>query len=112
MWLSAWLSDVSPTVLPDPTTTFLQYGVTGAVAVMFIGFAYALFKRLDKSHERERQHLIDELEDANKRADAGVEEIRKLNDAFREKYSTVLGESMRAVSDALDMVRQLKRGGE
>lgn len=92
------------------SNVLLQYGAIGVFAMFAAAAVVILFKHTIATHDRERQHLLEELDKATKRAERGEEELRKLNDAFRERYVTVLGEATRAVSDALDMVRQVKRG--
>jgi hypothetical protein len=90
----------------------LQYGALGVFAMFATSGIVVMFRHTISTHAEERRHLLDELEQANRRAERGEDELRKLNDAFRERYVIVLGEATRAVTDALDMVRQARRSRE
>lgn len=109
---------------PDPATgpqdVLLNYGAIGAILVLaFLAITF-LFRYVIAAHARERQQWLDirkdEREaaqkresDLNDRNEKLNDELNKLQEAFREKYTNVLGEATRAVTDALDVVRELRR---
>lgn len=111
----------------SPTDVLLNSGVLGAVVVILCGAAAVLFRYLTSTYKAQlddKDRAFAELKDsydvaiaeAGKRAEEGraraeraEEELRKLNDAFRERYVTVLGDATRAVSEALDVMRAFRR---
>lgn len=64
---------------------FLQYGIAGATALIFIGIAWVLFKKFEETlkFEREgRKRAEDEVREVRKRSD---EELRESNAYIRDK---------------------------
>jgi flagellar motility protein MotE (MotC chaperone) len=69
---------------------FLQYGAVGAVALIFVGIAWILFKKFEETlkFEREgRKRAEDEIREVRKRAE---DEIRESNAYIRDKALPVL----------------------
>lgn len=87
----------------DPvTSTLVQYGAVGVIALLGILVSRVLFSRLNQALDREIA-----------RADRYEEELRKLNETVRTEYVTTLAaanhamqDASRAVADALTAVRR------
>jgi alkylhydroperoxidase/carboxymuconolactone decarboxylase family protein YurZ len=82
--------------VPDSVgNAFLSQGITGVVALLAIGVAYALYKEQKSAHARERL-----------RADASEKELKELYKTIQEKYMSALNDATRAVADALAKMRE------
>lgn len=113
-------ANAGTTPIDSAQNSLLNYGAIGAILVLCLIAIIFLFKYVINSHARERAEWLtirqeeraahrEREDELNARADKLDAEVQKLNDAFREKYTAILGEATRAVTDALDVVRELRR---
>jgi hypothetical protein len=76
------LADPTADVSTGITSTFLQLGAIGALALLLLWFAFRVYNR------------------EVKRGDDSEDEVRELNREFRDKYAPALAEAAAALRDA------------
>lgn len=84
----------------------LQYGAVGVIAALALTAVMALYKRMAVAWDRERQQLLDRLNEERARADRLEEELAKLNSMVQSQTMTALNEATRAVSEAISRMRR------
>lgn len=77
------------------TSTLIQYGALGVIALLALGAVRVLFQREVNAHDLER-----------KRADRLEEELRKLNSTIQDRYITTLSEASRVMVEVLDYIKR------
>lgn len=77
-----------------PTSSFLQYGAIGVIALLALAAVRVLFKREIDAHEKDRE-----------RADRLEAELKNLNSTIQDKYLTVLANATAAMSEAFDVIK-------
>ena len=90
----------------DSGSVFLQYGAIGATALIFIGVAWTLYKRLEESSKQERAHFeksLDVEREARKRAE---DELRTLNASIRDQYVPALERATGVIAQTLRASRR------
>lgn len=93
--MTKWLAQAGV----DPvTSTLLQYGGIGVIALLALAAVRVLFQREVNAHDLERQ-----------RADRLEEELRKLNSTIQDRYITTLGEASRVMVEVLDYIKRENR---
>jgi hypothetical protein len=99
----------------DPVTKLYEYGVIGILVVILSGVVRALFQRMIKAHEVERERSDRELQREIDRADKAEAEVRRLNAVIQDKTLPILAEATRTLADATRMISDAlnvsRRGG-
>lgn len=98
----------------DPVVQILlQSGVAGLIAVIAGVTIKSLFTRMEEDHDQETARLVADRDAAQARADRFESELSQLNRAVQDGYvntivkaNTAIGESSRAVADALAALRR------
>lgn len=85
----------------DIASTFLQTGVIGATALLFLGIAWELYKRETRNHES-TQARVKELET----------EVRQLNEELRHQIETASEKYLPAAQQATAAIEQLLKVAE
>lgn len=88
------LQQAAATVGVD-SSSLLQYGAIGVVAILALAAVRVLFQREVTAHDLER-----------KRADRLEEELRRLNATIQDRYINTLTEASRVMSEVLDYLRR------
>jgi hypothetical protein len=90
--LITWLAQAGASA---DTSTLVQYGALGVIAILALAAVRVLFQREVNAHDLERQ-----------RADRLEEELRKLNSTIQDRYITTLGEASRVMVEVLDYIKR------
>ena len=90
----------------DTGSVFLQYGVVGATALIFIGIAWTLYKRLEESSKQERAYLEDTLKLEREARKSAEDELRTLNASIRDQFVPALERANGVIAQTLRASRR------
>jgi len=90
----------------DVGGVFLQYGAIGAIALVSMGIARVLFKRLEEAYKQDRTHLEESLKEEREAKKRAEDEVRELNASIRNQHVPALERATAVIAQTLRTSRR------
>ena len=90
----------------DVGSVLLQNGAIGAMALVAMGIARILFKRLEEAYKQDRTHLEDSLKEEREAKKRAEDEVRELNASIRNQHIPALERATAVIAQTLRTSRR------